>query len=119
MFAKHYNLATEGIRAGHKIFAKLGFGFQIEVTITPKDTGGGAGPGFIPDLNEYLVTVKITRKDKIWQQSFEANRFEMKSLERVMATFKNINKLVENITFAIKAPIINIRRIIVETFFKR
>lgn len=119
MLTKHYNLATEGIRAGHKIFAKLGFGFKIEIIIQPKDGGGvWGGQGPLPDPNEYLVTVKITRKDKVWQQSFEANRFEMKSLERIVLTFKSINTIIEDITFSIKKRSINIKNIIVEVFRK-
>lgn len=109
----HYNIATNGVRAGHKILAKFGFGFQVEVTIVPVDTGGGYQPH---DPTEYLITVKITRNGKIWTQSFEANRFQMKSLERVMLTFKNITSIVEEISFVVKQKSINIKNIIVEAF---
>jgi len=114
----HYNIATHGVRAGHKILAKLGFGFHVEVIITPKDTGGGYGPSWIPDQQEYLITVKITKNGKIWQKSMEANRFQMKSLERIILTFKSVNTIIENISFNIKMKSINIKNILVEAWKK-
>lgn len=110
----HRNIATEGVRAGHKILSKLGFGFEISIIVTPVDTGGGGWRGDIPDINEYHVTVVITRKGKKWSQSFEANWFGIKSLEKIILTFKGINKIVDSITFAITSPMINIRNIIVK-----
>ena len=110
----HYNIATEGVRAGHKILAKLGFGFSIEIIVKPIDTGGGWGKGDIPDLNEYLITVRITHKKKRWEQSFKANAFELKSLEKIMVVYKGINKIIDNISFVITNPMININRIIVK-----
>ncbi len=100
--------------------AKLGFGFSVEVNITPKDGGGswGTDPTFIHDLNEYLITVKITRNEKVWKYSLEANRFEMKSLERIMVSFKKINTIVESVTFAIKQKTINMKNILIEVFKK-
>lgn len=114
----HYNVATEGVRAGHKFFSKLGFGFQLEITITPKDGGGAGQPSFIPDINEYLITVKITRNGKVWQKSIDANRFEMKTLERVVMTFKSIKTIIENITFQFKIKSINIKNIILKVWKK-
>lgn len=39
-FRSHYNIATEGVRAGHKLLAKLGFGFTVEIIVN-RITGGG------------------------------------------------------------------------------
>ena len=113
----HFNIATEGIKAGHKIFARLGFGFTVEVSAKPIDSGGG-WPGFQPDITEYLVTVKITRRGKVWKQSFEATEFGLKSLERVILTFKGIDKVVSIIKVALTRPLINIQRILVKAKVK-
>ena len=120
MFLTHYNIATEGIRAGHKILSKLGFGFSVEVIITPKpvDTGGGAAGRSIPDLREYLITVKIRRKDKVWSASLDANHFQMKSFERIIVTFKSINAYVENISFKINNGLVKTKEILVKIFTK-
>lgn len=120
-FTAHYNIATEGIRAGHKLLASLGFGFSVEVIIQPKpvDTGGGAAGRSIPDLREYLITVKITRKDKVWIKSIDANHFEMKTLERVLISFKKINAVVENISIQIKESMIKSKEVFVQVFKRK
>lgn len=113
-FTSHYNIATMGVRAGHKLMAMMGFGFEVEIIVTPIDSGGGGGrawtPG-IPDDQQYLVTVRITRKGKKWEQSFEANIFQLKSLEKVIISFKGIASILNNIKVTLSSPIINIRRI--------
>lgn len=116
-----YLMATEGVRAGHKLLSVLGFGFKVEVIVTPlKDGGGAYGPDykFIPDLREYLITVKITKNGKVWQKSIEANQFQMKSLERVILTFKKISITLEDIKVAILEHSINIQKIIISVWSK-
>lgn len=117
----HLSIATEGLAPSvfsHKLFASLGFGFDVEVIITPKPLDTGGGSGSIPDLREYLITVKVTRKGKVWVKSIEANQFELKTLEKVLITFKKINTIVENISIQIKNSMIQSKNIIVNIFNK-
>lgn len=113
----NFNIATEGIRGGHSILATFGFGFDIQVVIAPSvDTGGGAT--FYPDLTDYTVTIKITRHNKVWIHKFELDRFKVKTLERILVTYKSINTKVENISIAVVNKSINIKNILVKAFKK-
>ena len=39
-----FNIATGGVRAGHRYLATLGYNtYQIDIRITPTDSGGGGG----------------------------------------------------------------------------
>lgn len=87
----HYNVATEGVRAGHKFLAVLGFKklFGVEIIITPDPAEHGAyadsflktdpkqvsGGGmiiqpwqdYVPELAKYHITIIVTRGDKKWR----------------------------------------------------
>ena len=89
------------------------FGFTTEIIVTPivrPDTGGGI-PNWYPDLEEYRVTIRITRNGKKWEQSFEANRFQLSTLEKVLITFKSITKVLHNINILVTPIGINIKKI--------
>jgi len=118
MFRKHYNIAVDGIRAGHRMIAKLGFGFQIEIIVTSPEVSGGGGGWYPPYPQPFQVTVKITRKEKVWQQSFSASEFTAKSVEKIVLTLKSINRAYDYITFSISKPFINIKKIVVGVFKK-
>jgi hypothetical protein len=69
----HFNIATEGIRSGHKYFAKLGFGFGISIVVSliPKaytQLGGGSTVGFANKKQVPYPTImgmiRIIFKDK-------------------------------------------------------
>lgn len=115
------SIATEGLSPSvfsHSLLAKLGFGYNVEITIVPvADSGGPAGVAY-PDLRQYLITVKIRKKDKQWSYSMEANMFEMKTLERVILTFKKVETVIHNIKLSIVSKSINIHNIIVKAFKK-
>lgn len=120
MFKSHYNIATEGIRAGHKWLAKLGFGFQVEIIVTPVSREGGGGGGLlIPDLRDYRITIRITNKGKVWEQSYITDQTGLSSLEYVIATFKGIKRVLDNVKFVISSPIISIKKVWVNIMSKR
>lgn len=65
----HYNVATDGVRAGHKIFSILGFKWlTVEVIPLPvgeKPAGGGGliYDKILPDTHYYIrVVIKINGK---------------------------------------------------------
>lgn len=51
MMSSHYNIATEGVRAGHKSMASLGQGTYVQIIVTqpPSSSGGG---GFYDEYKE-------------------------------------------------------------------
>lgn len=90
-FTEHYNIATEGVRAGHKRLAVLGFGF---VTITIEEVGrSGGGPLGTTKLKNpsYKVYMRITASKQWWEREY------------IIDSNKNVNifaKLVNTITYA-------------------
>lgn len=98
-----FQLATNGLGPGWSTFnaATSGFGFDIEVIIQPKpDTGGGWLPGSeFPDYHDIIVRIKF--KGKSWEQRKTVSSLTAKSLERVLASFKYMNKTLVEITATI------------------
>ncbi len=111
----HFNIATEGIKAGHKILSKLGFGFLVEVIVTPVGGGGGI---YLPDTTRYNVTVRITRNGKVWESTTEVSPYTLRGLEKIVITFKSIIQLIRDIKISVVSRSINSRDIVV-TAFKR
>lgn len=115
IFSKHYNIATMGVRAGHKLMAMMGFGFSVEIIVQPRDSGGGGGL-LIPDLREYQVTIRITRNGKVWEQSYITGMSGLSTLEYVVIVFKGIKNIFDGVMFSIKSPIISIKTILVKLY---
>ena len=95
----HFSLGTEGLAPGifkHFRVASLGYDFEIEVIITPiSPDGGGAGFG-VPDLNNYLVTVRIRHKKRTWETSKQLNNTGLSRLEKVIASFTYAAKMINS-----------------------
>lgn len=105
MAFNHKLLATEGLFPGlfsTYSFAVLGT-FLIEVIIEPQPPKPDLG---YADL-EYKVTIRIRRKDKVWETSRYVSYFSMKSIENVVITFNKINKLYTQ--FGVNVTLINKR----------
>lgn len=111
----HQQIATEGIRGGHKIFSVLGlFGFKVEVEIKPV-VGGGGGAPWLPAEPLY-IKITVTYKDMKWVTVKERSYLASVGFEIVKATFvgyrllrtkisavfKEINNIVESITVKVR-----------------
>ncbi len=99
----HRLLATDGLfpsLTSHFSIAVLG-AFFVEVIIEP--------PVKKPDLGyadlEYKITIRVRRKDKVWEQSRYVSYFTGKSLEKVVAVFKKGTTTLDRV--ALKAKLIN------------
>jgi hypothetical protein len=95
MVVDPFQFATEGVGPGFSTysFATLGFGFEIEITVRPKPNGGGSGgvPTLWDDAVPYEITIRISYKGKKWEEKRLISPLMMKSLEKVMASFRRIS----------------------------
>ena len=90
----HYNIATAGIRAGHRILAKLGFGYSVEVVITPIIPHPSGGGGYIyDDTIQYDITFIIKWNDRIVVKRFRNILFD---------TIANISIKIKKLSIAVK-----------------
>lgn len=114
----HFNIATEGIRAGRNIFAKLGFG-QVPTPPTPSD-----GYSLVPFPMQYKKRERQKLLDPLFsliqiifdgkEENFFFNcihdlldtRIEIKLIKKKK---KDINIKVELEGITISSPIINVR----------
>lgn len=65
-----YNIATEGIRAGHRIFSVLGLKFlDVVIEVTPQFGAGGSGVPL-----RYNITIKVRYKEKSWNKTWKVTR---------------------------------------------
>lgn len=91
----HKLLATDGLYPGLTSTISIGNlgAFLIEVIIEPVKK---------PDLGysdvEYKITIRIRRKDKVWETSRFVSIFTAKSIEKVVISFNKINMLVNRIS---------------------
>lgn len=95
----HYNLATNGIRAGHKILAKFGIGrWQVDVEVKPT---GGYSPWLGPPEDYYIVVRVTSPSGKKYEQSFIATDHGLRAIQKVVATFKGMSNIAYNISVKI------------------
>lgn len=86
----HQQVATEGIRRGHRFFAVLGLRwFGIEVEIIP---GGGGGVPWLPAEPAY-IKITVTYKDKQWVTVREHSYLAGFSLVAVKAYYEGITTI--------------------------
>ena len=86
----HQQVATEGIRRGHKFFAVLGLRwFGIEVEIIP---GGGGGAPWLPAEPAY-IKITVRYKDREWVTVREQSYLAGLSLVAVKAYYKGIETI--------------------------
>lgn len=96
MAFNHKLLATDGLFPGitsHFSIGVLG-SFLIDVIIEPQPKKPDLG---YADL-EYKITIRIRRKDNIWEQSRYVSYFTGKSFEKVVAVFKGTSVLYSKVS---------------------
>jgi len=108
----HYNVATEGIRAGHKILAVLGLSWlTIDIIVPPvvptkPEQKGGGGSGarldhtYVSDYYTIRVTIRINGKTvvKMYKTKFAdvVAKIIIKLQENVTAPFSVFARYVSN-----------------------
>jgi hypothetical protein len=92
-----FQIATNGVGPGWSTFhmASMGFGFEIEIQITPVQGGGG---WYEDHPREYVVLVRVKYKGKVWEQKKTTNQLTAKTLEKVLASFKYVSSRVVNVS---------------------
>jgi hypothetical protein len=98
----HIQIATEGMFPGtnHNFIARLGW-FDVEIIVTPQpQQQSGGGTGWV-ESGPYTVTVRVRYKDKMWEQSKLVGALQLKSLEKVVAVFKEIRTTAANVTASV------------------
>ena len=114
----HHQIAVMGIGYGHKLLAVLGFGLSLEVFVKQKDTGGGYYKWAFPALDEFEITFVITHKHNKWKKSFVTGPLGLKSLEKVIATFKSVVAVGNRIKVVSDFINIKIKNILVKADIK-
>jgi hypothetical protein len=110
----HFTFAVNGLKPNFKTFnvASFGFDFDVEITVEPKDTGGGGKPFGLPDYTEYVVTVKVRYKDKTWITQREVNNLGLATLEKVVASFATIVRISDSVKIFVQHAMSRISSII-------
>ena len=113
MAFKHKALALDGVGFGHKVLATLGtLWFDVEIIVTPPSGGGGYVTGYGAPV--YTVKFVVTLKNgKVIASEHKYTQLGLKTLEKVISTFKGGSKIVNYIS--VQASLINkkIQQIIV------
>lgn len=108
-----FQVATQGLGPGCTVFdvAMQGFGFFVEVIVRPNAYSPWMGPP-----QDYLVTVRIrTKKGKVYEQSYVASEFQIKSMEKLVVVFKGMFHKVTSVA----ATLNNVIRSKINVFAKK
>jgi hypothetical protein len=106
-----FQIATDGINPSWNPWniAIKGFGFEVEVIVVPPDQpAGSGGGGWYNDRTvwevdqKYTVIVRIKRNGKTWEQQSLVSPLTIKSLEKVIASFRRMTKSTVNVFASIK-----------------
>ena len=107
-----FQLATQGIGPGWSVFnfATQGFGFDVEIIINPPSSSGGGtwGPS-----HPYEIIVRVKYKGKSWESKQYVSALIGKSLEKVVAWFKE-STVISKLKVMAKTISINIQNVIVK-----
>lgn len=110
-----FQLATQGIGPGWSVFnfATQGFGFDVEIIINPPATTGGSGGGTWGPSHPYEIIVRVKYKGKSWESKQYVSALIGKSLEKVVAWFKE-STVISKLKVIAKTISINIHNVIVK-----
>jgi hypothetical protein len=90
--SNHLSIASEGLAPtvfSHKIFAKLGFGYSVEVIITPAPTVSSGGGRYIYDNTvHYDITFIIRWDSRVITKSYRNILFD--TVARIYVKFKEL-----------------------------
>lgn len=100
MFFSHKAAAVDGVGFGHKVLAILGLRwFDVEIIVQPIQGGGG---GYVWDTAKpYEIIVRVKYKDKVWEERRYISAIMAKSLEKVVASFRDFRRSVIEIAATI------------------
>jgi len=115
-----FQIAVQGLGPGWTTFnaATQGFGFDVEIIVVPPTQpsgGGGSGTMWAPDQPREII-IRVTYKGKVWEERRFVSALMLKSLEKVIASFKSIRTSVVNV--AVKINNVLKRKIEINIFRK-
>lgn len=93
----HLSIATEGLAPSifsHRLFASLGFGYSVEVIVTPlpvtpKESGAGSGNWTYDEVPKYNITFIIRWDGKVVARSYK--NILLDTVVDIVVKFKSIN----------------------------
>lgn len=99
----HKAAAVDGVGFGHRVLAVLGLRwFEVEIIVRPGGGGGGSGPKTIWDnAEDYTIIVRVKYKGKVWEEKRTISALTLKSIEKVLASFKFMKVKAIEITASI------------------
>ena len=110
--SSHFSLAVDGLTPNFKHYEFAVLGRRVSISIVPKKRKQHGAGGHSKKLESeyYEVTVSVVYNKRVWRQKKTFSKNSIKRMERVLASFKYIRSLADQVVMYIdllKAKIIN------------